>query len=96
MDRLRLADCPDLRVWGGWPYEAPQPGSPAVLEWVNACEVKPLIIVDSLSAFFSGDQNDATEMRAFMHGCPFAAESPVIGFRASPASRQKRPNRFHG
>jgi hypothetical protein len=82
MERLRLLDGPNLRVWGGWlPEEAPLPGSPIVLDWVKACEVKPLVIIDSLSAFFCGDQNDATEMRSFMHGCRRLADlgaTPLI------------------
>jgi len=70
MRRLGMVDGPNLRVWGGWlEDEAPLPSSPIVADWVKSCEPRPLILVDSLSAFFSGDQNDAAEMRAFMHGC---------------------------
>jgi predicted ATP-dependent serine protease len=69
-DRLGITDGPLLRVWGGWLLEeAPQPASPIVLDWVKACHPRPLIIVDSLSAFYGGDQNDAGEMRTFMNQC---------------------------
>lgn len=70
LDRLGFADCPRLRFWGGWlPEEAPLPDSPVVIEWVKSCEPRPLVVVDSLVAFHSGDENDASVCRGFMHRC---------------------------
>jgi hypothetical protein len=70
LDRLGIQDTPRLRFWGGWlPHEAPLPDALAVLDWVKACEPRPLVVVDSLAAFHGGDQNDAGEMRGFMHRC---------------------------
>lgn len=69
--RLQLQDGPLYRHWGGWlPQQAPLPDAPVILDWVKPSEPKPLVIVDSLSGFFDGgDQNDAAEMRAFLHRC---------------------------
>jgi archaellum biogenesis ATPase FlaH len=68
-DRLGIQDGPNFKVWGGWaPEEPPAPFSPIVIEWVKACEPKPLIVVDSLVSFHGGNENDATETRAYMQG----------------------------
>jgi hypothetical protein len=68
MNRLGLNDGPRLRWAGGWlGEEVPGPDSPVVLEWVRQCEPKPLVVIDSLVAFMGGDENSATEMRAFMN-----------------------------
>lgn len=68
--RLNITDDNNFRVWGGWTgQEAPLPSSAVVLTWVSSCELTPLIIVDSLSAFFVGDQNSASDMRTFMNQC---------------------------
>jgi hypothetical protein len=65
--RLRIQDGSSLRIWGGWlPDEAPEPGATVILEWIDRCNPKPLIIVDSLIAFLAGDENDAQVVRAFM------------------------------
>jgi hypothetical protein len=40
-----------------------------VTDWVKACDAGALVVVDSLSGFHGGDQNDAGEMRTFMHRC---------------------------
>jgi KaiC/GvpD/RAD55 family RecA-like ATPase len=70
LDRLGFPDSPRLRFWGGWcAEEAPQPDAPAVVEWMKNCGTSPLIVVDSLSGFYSGDQNDAAEMCSFMNRC---------------------------
>lgn len=67
LTRLRIQDGSGLRIWGGWlPDEAPEPGASVILEWVDRCNPKPLIIVDSLIAFLDGDENDAQVVRAFM------------------------------
>ena len=68
MQRLGLKDCPFLRWAGGWTGDVPGPDAPAILKWVRDCELKPLIIIDSLIAFLNGDENDAGEMRHFMKG----------------------------
>ena len=70
LDRLGFPDSQRLRFWGGWcDQEAPMPDAPAVVEWLKTCGSSPLIIVDSLSAFYGGDQNSAGEMRTFMDRC---------------------------
>jgi hypothetical protein len=74
-ERIGLADGPLYRHWGGWmPQEAPQPDAPAVMDWVRLSAPRPLVVVDSFSAFGPMDQNDAGECRAFMHRCRRAAD----------------------
>ncbi|HWE52462.1 MAG TPA: AAA family ATPase [Bryobacteraceae bacterium] len=69
LDRLGISDSQNFKIWGGWvPEESPAPWAPIVIEWVEACEAKPLIIVDSLVAFLQGEENSATEVRAYMQG----------------------------
>jgi RecA-family ATPase len=66
-DRLGIQDGPNFKIWGIWAAEEPPaPFSPIVIEWVMGCEPKPLIVVDSLVSFHGGDENDATETRAYM------------------------------
>jgi KaiC/GvpD/RAD55 family RecA-like ATPase len=68
--RLGSPDGPMLRIWGGWlTAEAPLPDAAVVVDWVRTSDPKPLVIIDSLSAFYCGDQNDAGEMRIFLHRC---------------------------
>jgi hypothetical protein len=43
------------------------------LDWVVACDPKPLIVVDSLVSLHGGDENDATETRAYRAGNLVAA-----------------------
>jgi hypothetical protein len=69
-ERLEIQEGPGLRWWGGWlPEEPPLPDAAVILDWVRTMELRPLVIVDSLSAFHGGDQNDAGEMRIFMQRC---------------------------
>jgi hypothetical protein len=64
--RLEITDGPLFRVWGGWCIDEPcQLDSEILVSWVRSSEKKPLIIVDSLGAFYDGDENDAGRMRAF-------------------------------
>lgn len=59
--------------WGNWVKvdggraEAPVPSDPKVLQFVQEAPVKPLIIVDSMTAFYKGDENDSVKIRAFLH-----------------------------
>jgi hypothetical protein len=39
-----------------------------VTDWVRSCKPQPVVVIDSLAAFISGDENSASDMRAFMHG----------------------------
>jgi hypothetical protein len=67
LQRLRIQDGSALKIWGSWLEEpAPEPGAVCILEWVQACQPKPLLIVDSLIAFLNGDENDANTVRTFM------------------------------
>jgi hypothetical protein len=70
LNRLGIRDGNGLIIWGGWcPTEPPGPESPEILSWVRACEQKPLIIFDSLIAFFGGQsENDSAEIRRYMDG----------------------------
>ena len=65
-DRLGIDDSPNFIVWGAWCGEdAPDPVSPIVIRWVESVDPKPVIIVDSFVAFNTGDENDATQVRAY-------------------------------
>ena len=46
------------------------PERPEILSWIRTCGAqKPLIIFDSLIAFFGGQgENDSAEIRRYMHG----------------------------
>jgi hypothetical protein len=73
--RLGLSDGPLYHHWGGWlEQEAAQPDAPAVMDWVRLSDPRPLVIIDSFSAFGPIDQNDAGECRSFMHRCRRAAD----------------------
>jgi KaiC/GvpD/RAD55 family RecA-like ATPase len=69
--RLGIAtDNTAIKHWGGWlPDEAPPPSSAIVWDWTTRCDPKPLIVIDSMSAFLDGNENDAGEVRAFLHPC---------------------------
>lgn len=67
MRRIGLSDGSLLRWAGGWLDNVPDLATAGVTEWVRRCTPAPLIIVDSLVAFIDGDENDASEMRRFMH-----------------------------
>jgi AAA domain-containing protein len=67
LTRLRVQDGSDLRIWGSWlPEEAPQPGAPMILDWVTAHDPRPVVVIDSLIAFFTGDENSSSDVRPFM------------------------------
>jgi hypothetical protein len=66
--RLGIAETQALKVWGGWlPEEAPAPGCPLILDWVSRCDLKPIVLVDSMVAFLEGDENSSNDVRAFLH-----------------------------
>jgi hypothetical protein len=70
MARLGLNDGPMLRWFGGWSGDddAPLPDAQAVVEWVTACDPKPVVVIDSTVAFMAGsDENSASDMRKFLH-----------------------------
>ena len=66
--RLGLGDHPSLKWWGGWTGEVAGPDTAAVRRWVESCAIRPIVLVDGLSAFMQGDENSAADMRAFMNG----------------------------
>jgi KaiC/GvpD/RAD55 family RecA-like ATPase len=72
LGRLRIdSKSPFLHYWGGWVEpEAPDPGLPEIVDWVKRITKEtgrpPFVIVDALTAFHRGDQNDAGQTRAFM------------------------------
>ena len=69
-----MQDGPRLRWWGGWCGEVPGPGSLQVRRWVESCDPKPLVVVDSLIAFLGADENDSATMRKFMNGVRWLAD----------------------
>jgi predicted ATP-dependent serine protease len=74
-ERLGMRDGPKLHYWGGWlPEVAPPPGGAMVLTWVVSCNPRPLIIVDSLSAFYEGNENESAAMREWMSQCRTLAD----------------------
>jgi hypothetical protein len=60
----------EFRYWGSWlEPEAPAATSDIVLDYVRVSEEKPLLVFDTVSAFFSeGSENDATDVRRHMDG----------------------------
>lgn len=69
LDRLRIEDDEEFRIWGGWcPGTVPTAFSPIVLDFVDACDPKPMIIVDSLVSYLEGSENDSAEIRKYMDG----------------------------
>ncbi len=61
---LRIAEIECFKVWGMWAEN--QPEGPQSLEIVRfAREHKPMIIFDSLVAFHTGSEQDATETRRY-------------------------------
>ena len=66
-NRLGITDGPMFGIWGGWcKHEPPGFDSPVLLSLATTCEPKPLIVLDCLGAFYDGDENDASVMRAFL------------------------------
>jgi len=63
---LGITETPDLRVWGGWVDQSP-PGPNSALLRHYAREHQPLLIWDSLVQFHDGEEQSATETRAFMN-----------------------------
>jgi hypothetical protein len=59
----------NLFVWGDWiDPPAPAPIDPCIIDWVTKSDPAPVIIIDSLIAFFSGDnENDPVQMRASLN-----------------------------
>lgn len=68
LDRLRIPDDDNLKVWGGWcPAEPASLTSPMILDWLRDTIPKPLVVIDSYIAYLDGDENDASVTRAFFH-----------------------------
>lgn len=64
--RLGIREHPDFHVWGSWqPEDPPVPDGDVIRSWIDKCDPKPLLVVESMVAFSEGSENDATEMRAF-------------------------------
>lgn len=68
--RLRLlgATCFNkFKIWGQWCEPEASIDSPAMYDWIERCEIKPLIVVDSLIAFHPGAENSAEETRRYLN-----------------------------
>lgn len=69
--RVGLEANPLLQWAGGWIRDgagAPNHDAQEIIEWVRGrvgAGERPLVIVDSMTAFFVGDENNAQDMRAF-------------------------------
>jgi archaellum biogenesis ATPase FlaH len=62
---LHINETPDLKYWGEWcEQEADGPASVSLYEFASA--EKPVLIFDSLIAFHTGDEQDATETRRYL------------------------------
>jgi RecA-family ATPase len=62
---LGIQETNGLRVWGGWVCDPPSdPDNGIIREFVQ--EQKPLLIWDSLIDFHDGDEQSASDTRAFM------------------------------
>ncbi len=67
LERLRIAETPNLAVWGGWCDVAPGgPGDHMVIDWARRHH--GLIVFDSLIQFHPGSEQDNTETRQYMNG----------------------------
>lgn len=67
--RLNIKNGPgtNLYIWGDWIEEAPPaPAASHLLAWVS--QSKAVVVIDSLMAFFDGNnENDSAQMRAFIN-----------------------------
>ena len=62
---LGILETNGLRVWGGWVCDPPPgPDSAIIRDFVQ--QQKPLLVWDSLIDFHDGDEQSASETRAFM------------------------------
>ena len=65
LNDLGIRQTANLNVWGGWnTSEPPGPDDARILEFAHEC--RPLLIWDLLVQFHDGDEQSATETRAFM------------------------------
>jgi hypothetical protein len=63
--RLKIEETEDLKVWGDWVDVPPQgPNHPAILDYAR--EHQSLFVFDSLVAFHTGSEQDASETRKHM------------------------------
>jgi archaellum biogenesis ATPase FlaH len=66
--RLGIEENDDFMTFGRWiGEEPPGAGAPIIIEWVNRCERKPLVIVDGFIAFHVGNENEAQAVRTHMN-----------------------------
>lgn len=64
--RMGIKDGGRFKYMGLWSEVEPwDPASPELIAWVRQCDPKPLLIFDSGSAYFTGDENSAADMRIF-------------------------------
>lgn len=62
---MAFGPVPGLKIWGGW-LDDPPPNLDDARLLAIAREQKPLLVVDSLIRFHSGDENDAGDMGRVM------------------------------
>jgi hypothetical protein len=62
---MDIRETPNLKIWGGWSKNPPpKPNDVRLKNFARAA--KPLLIWDSLIEFHEGDEQSATDIRAFM------------------------------
>lgn len=64
--RLGIVDGGGFRYFGDWNGDVPAPGSVNVIEYAQATNPKPVIVIDALISNLDGDENSAVDIRAFM------------------------------
>jgi hypothetical protein len=70
MRQMSIRDGERFRYWGGWlKPQAPSADSEVVMNYVRAADSKPVLVFDTISAFFEeGSENDAAAVRSHMNG----------------------------
>jgi hypothetical protein len=71
--RLGIEDGRGLRHYGTWLGDVLPPGSTPMIEYVRDTDPKPMLVVDSLIAFLTADENDSGVVRGFMRQCRLLA-----------------------
>ena len=66
--RLGIVTDDGFRIWGQWTGEDPPAGGGVILEWIQRCDPKPLIVIDSFIRFHPESENDSGEVQKTMGG----------------------------
>ena len=92
---LRIAETDCFRVWGTWAEFPPE--GPQSLEIIRfAREHKPMIIFDSLVAFHTGSEQDATETRRYFQFFRNLAATGATVFVAHHTGKASTAQQYRG